>query len=521
MTKDQALQALDVWNSAHQGFLNRHKTAALWGGLKYDRVQLSPAELEFLQSLRQMRIDYYMAFRVYPAMLAEMTGETGLSQGSSTDSQRIAWWEDIGVPELKLMAGLMTECFQRLNLAGDVWFNPSQVPALARQRLSKTTTQKDILAMGYRPDDVNKYLDLGLPEHPDNIARVAFNLAEIGAGENAERGTRNAEAGQEAAPASGASQAKRELAQHLRQPGDRPPADAARSGMLSAVARLEEVLSRAPHESEAHHAGQAFAKRIEALETKAAKKWSRFFIEQRGRVLKRLGTLAENQVLARAVRSTGGSPQQADSVVFSAFPKADEDALLVARLSPVLVETLKTGWQEFAAKTGIDNPFQIEDPNIQRAIAARQIQCKKVNDTTEEDLRGIFSKSFDAGETIPQMADRVAEYYADRCEGYDSDRALNAAQTQTTGIVNDAQLIAAQEAGGLLKYWIHAPLGLGDDRSEHVAAARTYSEGAAIPLDAKFRVGGEDMDAPGDPNASPGNVCKCRCQLGFVKDERK
>ncbi len=87
---DQAKEVGESWNSAHGGYANRHKTAVLWGGLKYDKLGLSPQELEYVESLRSLRIDYYMVFRVYPAMLAEMTGETGLSQGSSTDSQRVA-----------------------------------------------------------------------------------------------------------------------------------------------------------------------------------------------------------------------------------------------------------------------------------------------------------------------------------------------------------------------------------------------------------------------------------------------
>lgn len=486
MTKEQALQVLDVWNSAQQGFLNRHKTAALWGGVKYDRVQLSPAELEFLESLRQSRIDFYMAFRVYPAMLAEMTGETGLSQGSSTNDQRVAWWEDVGLPELKLIAGLFTECLERLNLAdgNTVWFNEASIPALARQRLGKVDQFGKLVGAGYRPDDVNDFLDLGLPEHPDNAGRVAFSLQTIG---------------EDAVPPKGPAV-----------PAPVAEAQAQKRAEIDSIfARIETALvTRAESPADG-----ARAKRIEALEKTAAKRWSRFFIEQRGRVLRRLETLARNEQLARAA-------SEADSLAFSVFPRAEEDKALVARINPVVVETMRSGWEEFGRATGIQNPFQIEDPNIQKAIAARKIQCLKVNSTTEEDLRGIFSRGFDEGATVNELADRVATYYAERCEGVDSDRALNAAETQTTGIVNDSQLLAAKDAGGLLKYWVHAPPGFGDDRPDHLAAAREYSEANAIALDATFRVGGEDMQSPGDPEASPANVCRCRCWLGFTKETR-
>jgi len=50
MTREQAMQALDVWNGAYQGHLNAAKTAAVWGGLKYEQLQLTPAELDFINT---------------------------------------------------------------------------------------------------------------------------------------------------------------------------------------------------------------------------------------------------------------------------------------------------------------------------------------------------------------------------------------------------------------------------------------------------------------------------------------
>jgi hypothetical protein len=74
-------------------------------------------------------------------------------------------------------------------------------------------------------------------------------------------------------------------------------------------------------------------------------------------------------------------------------------------------------------------------------------------------------------------------------------------------------LAAAREVGGLEKFWIHgAPE---EPRPEHEAAARTYDEAHANPLDANFAVGGEERDGPGDAAASVGNVANCTCTLGF------
>jgi hypothetical protein len=57
---------------------------------------------------------------------SEMTGETGLSQGSSTDEQRVAWWEDVGIPELDTISGMLQQV-ANLCLAGR-WLDSSPLP---------------------------------------------------------------------------------------------------------------------------------------------------------------------------------------------------------------------------------------------------------------------------------------------------------------------------------------------------------------------------------------------------------
>lgn len=498
-TKEQMESVLDVWNSTQQGFLNRHKTAALWGGVKYEKVQLTPQELEFLESLKQMRIDYYMVFRVYPAMLAEMTGETGLSQGSSTDSQRVAWWEDVGVPELNLLAGMHTEAFQRLGLTGGgatrrlsrtarvanrapsgitCWYNEAAIPALARQRLSKADTFTKFLSAGYQPDETNDFLDLGLPPHPDNLGRVAFSLQTIG---------------QEAVPA----------------PTPKPEtrsetARACEDALARLESAIEENLARADQRKKARDVllGKA--------ETQAAKAWSGFFVKQRGRVLARI---REDLARADGEKPFAGDPDEAMGKI---FPRTAEDEALVARMQSLWLANLDLGRKLFAEKTGVTpNALTVEDPRVMNAVEARRIQGLKVNDTTEEKLRGIFRDGLENGATLADLEDGIAEYYNTNCVGESSARPKTAARTQVAGIVNDGELMAAQDVGGLKKYWIH---GSPDEpRPEHVEAARTYDAAHAIGLDEEFVVGGERMSAPGDANADVGQTANCTCGVGFVK----
>lgn len=529
-TREQMEQLLDGWNAANKGYANRHKTAGLWGGLKYQRVELTPVELEFLQSLRQMRIDYYMVFRVYPAMLAEMTGETGLSQGSSTESQRVAWWEDVGLPELKLIASLHQQVADRFGrtarglrsgrplgraarlsldlarqaasrMSGEtfVWFNDSAIPALWRMRTSRLDAFAKLLGAGYAPDDASDYLDLGLPPHPDNLPRMAFNLAPIGQ----ETGKPPAEK-QPAVAAAGKEQGEAE---------EEKPKSAKADAVRAAWDRVEEILMRAANRRPAQR--RAFELFCRPREKAAARKISGFFVEQRGRVLGRLGGVSRTDQSGRRT-AAGTDPAaimraEADDLVKKVFPRDEEDAQLVARLSGLWREGLKDGAAFFAESTGT-NPLQIEaNPAFEEALNERRIQGVKINATTEDDLRNVFREAFAAGDTVAQMGDRIAGYYKSRCVGEDSARPLTAARTQTAGLVNEGQMLAAREVGGLVKFWIHgAP---DDPREAHVEAEERYAAG--IPLDEKFVVNGSECDQPGDAALPVGESANCTCTVGF------
>lgn len=521
MNKDQALEALSVWNNANRGYLNRHKTAALWNGLKHDRVQLSPAELEFLESLQRLRIDFYMAFRVYPAMLADMTGETGLSQGSSTESQRVAWWEDVGIPELNLIASMHQQIADRFAGSGAVrvgralsrmerdsmarkqkalgkqvfvWFNDSAIPAMSRSRLSKVDAAVKLCGLGYQPDEVSEFLDLGLPSHPDNVGRVAFSAAPIGTEVSSQK------SGVSGDPDDGRQQPA----------GEQPPSPGSVKPATSALDRMDRIeeLVRSAGPRRAASLRRALDVFVAPREKAAAKKWSRFYVEQRQRVLDRMDKIARAD-LVRAV---------AEDTLANIFPRPVEDQALTARLSPLWAEHLADGVKFFASETGIKvaNSLMIgEDPRLQEALKARTIQGLKANGTTEEDLRGILAKSFEDGASTADIGDKIAEYYANNCIGEESVRASTAAMTQTTGIVNDGRMLAARDVGGLKKFWIHG--NPKEPRESHLEAARTYGPDSAIELDEKFQIDGEEMDAPGDAMASPANVCNCTCAVGFAK----
>lgn len=509
LTKEQADEIMEKWEAKQKGFLNRHKTAALWGGLKAKALGLSPAEMEFLAGLKFLRTDYYMVFRVKPSMVGEMLGETGLSQGSSTEQQKVEWWEDVGLAELDLIAGLhqgladefgradgarlRSEASARRSLARSevaararnirrqpqatgrsalhVWHDDNAIPALVRHRLGKLDQAVKLTGLGYAPDDVNDYLDLGLPPHPDNQPRVPFSLQAIGQTEMDET----------------------------------VETDSAPEGTVARLDRIEELV-RAERPARAKATRATFDAFLKPREKAARTRWSRYFVEQRGRVLERMGKDAKRADIERAT---------ADTLLAAVFPRKQEDADLVARLAPLWSQHMKDGVAFFEAETGTKLSMQIDqDPAFEKALAGRQIQGLRVNDTTEEDLRGIFHEAYDTGATLNEIADSIAGYYKERMVGEGASRPMTAARTQTAGIVNEGRMIAAKQVGGLKKAWLHGSPN--EPRPAHLEAQERYLA-EPIGLDEKFEVNGIACDAPGSTELPVEEVANCTCTVLFVK----
>jgi len=514
--RDQRKEMMQSWNDRYRGYTNAHKTALLWGGVKASKLGFNPQELQQFENLRLTLTDVLMVMQVMPAMIMVMIGETGLSQGSSTAEQYAAWWNNVGWGELDRIAAAhqaflvdsydwgrtrmlrkteprkptLREAVGRQmwrERAGvgdsrsdlDLYFDVGQIPELAEQRNERIEKMADLCKLGYRPDDANDYLGLGLPPHPTNAGTLPFNLQPVG-------------------DVAGGGERARSSAVEIRgriERGDRI------GGLLD---RLEERIERDLNAKQ-KSVRKAFEAYIAPREKAAARKWSRFFMEQRKRVLERLkeeGDRAEADPAAK--------------VLFEAvFPRGDENAALIALLSPLWSQHIEDGVAYFDGNEipgdGISG-MTSEDPRFQQALEQRRIQGAKVNDTTEKALREIMEQAVADGASVGDLADRFAEYYKDQAVGEKAARPLTAARTQTAGIVNDGRMLAAREVGGLRKGWLQGSSE--EPRPAHAAATSKY-QANPIGLDESFEINGHAMDAPGDASAPASETANCTCMVTF------
>ena len=144
----------------------------------------------------------------------------------------------------------------------------------------------------------------------------------------------------------------------------------------------------------------------------------------------------------------------------------------------------------------------------------REEGASKIRDTattTQNDIKKVLEAALAAD--VPTAVAAKAILTA---QGFSRWRAATIARTETHNAAmfasrRTAETISARAGIDVLKKWVPAL----DERTRINHAVMTRHK--AIPLDAKFLVGGERMDRPGDRTASARNVINCRCVLTYKR----
>jgi HK97 family phage portal protein len=182
---------------------------------------------------------------------------------------------------------------------------------------------------------------------------------------------------------------------------------------------------------------------------------------------------------------------------------------LKAKLNPLFTDQVETWGNAALSDVGATSvSFNMLNPMVTRYFAKLGENIKGVNDTTQGLVRLTLVDAIERGENPRVTARALRKQFAE----FDKTRALTIARAETHSAANFATNEAYRQTGGLVagKEWITQFI---NSRDEHEAA-----DGQKVAVDQPFKVGGEDLQYPGDPSGSAGNVINCRCTVVGVTD---
>jgi len=140
------------------------------------------------------------------------------------------------------------------------------------------------------------------------------------------------------------------------------------------------------------------------------------------------------------------------------------------------------------------------------------VRIAKVAETTEASTRKIINNQVKIGMVNGDGIDVIKRSIMKAVDGISASRARMIARTEVVGASNQGSLIGAQASGvALKKRWLTAHNKI-PPRPSHKAA-----DGQTVGMFDMFKVGEDELNAPGDPQGTAAEVINCRCTVIYVR----
>ena len=489
VTTDQTLQD-EQREQMHAALRERKRKAGtadrdiiLESGLTIQPPTISTVDLEFIANRKMNRQEIFAVFKTPEAI----AGYTEDANRSVSESQRLNFIQNTIAPICTRLEKYLRPIVKAFDPDFFGWFDIDSLPIMQEARRARVDSAVKVWGMGVPINEVNKVYDMGLPHLPwGDKGFLPFSVQEAG------------ELGQadNAVPAADTTQ------------DQKPKAALEFSRALDILRALNAPKAEVKTEKPKHvcKGSQDYEDSIAASVKLKAGKLSKYFFEQRGRVLANLeklkkacGTDEERALLSMAERLGKATVSRGIDDIFDA---AKETEILMGRMKPVLVADLEFGgaqlWKEFDL-----GDFKLKPEATLKFLANREQIIQDINATTFDGLKSTLSDGLSSGETFEQLAQRVKDVYKEASES----RANTIAVTETNTAVNNGRWEGLSESGLELKGWLSSSLP--NTRDSHLAAEAESKDG--IPIDDLFSNG---LRFPGDPECKDASeVINCRCHL--------
>ena len=179
LTDRQFNRLVQQYDDKHGGPGNAHKLLLLEGGAKWKQTSFSQKDMEFLDQKKWNRDETLAVFNV-------PKGEVGiLADGANLAVVKVQareFWLKNLLPKMKLIEwAFWSQLFSRIN-GGRVWaeFDHSGIEALWDEFHEKVLSGRTLWEMGYPVNQINKRLNLGMPENKwQDVGHIPVSITPI------------------------------------------------------------------------------------------------------------------------------------------------------------------------------------------------------------------------------------------------------------------------------------------------------------------------------------------------------
>jgi HK97 family phage portal protein len=448
----------------------------LWNGAKVEKPAISSADMQFLENRKLNRQEIGAIFKV-PEQLMGFDPQTGsLGGGGAQEQMRLMFLENTLWPHCRRIEAALDPIVKSFGSDLYGFFDIEAMPLMQEARRARLDSASKAFAMGAPFNDINQVYDLGFRELAwGDRGYLPFSLQEVD--------------GQGTAPG-GRSETQRESVGAWERAERWLDAVASRSD--APTLERSHVWSVNP-ESEASIRSSIKLKKS---------RLSRFFFEQRNRVLARLQEMMKGDTTPLHQSVSAGQADPTDPTdPTDVFDLAAEDALLKKKLDSLLVSDLEFGGAQLYKEIGLDK-FELAPKDALAFLEKRAGAISRINQQTWDKIKSSLQQGLQNGETPDELADRVKAAY----QGFSDAQAESIAVSETNAAVNSGRFSAMKAAKVPRKGWHTSRLE--NSHASHVSNGEFSAAKNGIPIDQPWPNG---CMFPGDPDGDPSETSNCRC----------
>lgn len=458
-TLEQIKQVQEAWRESYAGISNAGAIPVLGGGLKVEKIGLTPADLDIL-SREQITKD-----RIYTAFGVPKKDFQNLNRATAEVQQEFFIRTTI-MPFADNIAEQITKFI--LENKAEFKFDYTQLPEMQGDLLTKAQIEEIHVRNGIRTiNEVRKQYGLS-PVPWGNDYWASMSLVSLGT--YAEQ-----------------TETLRTLAKDIQE-------------IKEIVKSQNYTIQKITKEQKEELRWKIFVARTAPQEQKLAKEINRYFAKLGQSVIDKLEGNKAQFVSVRKWDIT-------DFIDMNLIPESAKDEL-IKTLKPYLLSFMQQAGDAVVEEYNLGISFNVMIPKLQEWLKWKlENSASEIIRTTQKDLYEQLIDGLNGGEGINELAKRVKTLFEETYKN----RSKTIARTEVVGANNKAQIEAAIQGGMQYKVWLTAL----DERTREWHAE---ANGQKKRIDEPFEVMGEFLDEPGDPKGSPENIINCRCTVYFEEE---
>jgi SPP1 gp7 family putative phage head morphogenesis protein len=455
----------------YSGYDKAHRMMLLDGGLKF--TPTSPTHKDIL--FPEVRgLDKERILQIFGMKKAILSIDQDSNRAIAWQQEK-SWWTATNIPIMKMITSAMNFTYFEAQQF-EVRFDTSAIEALQAGFQDKVKTAKQLVEIGFTPNEVNARLQLGFDDAPwrDYIFK-SKNERAIG-------------------PDAPAVQEEPEPLVIEDEPLLELPAPGKEE---------EDAIIYIPKES-FNSRGERFWKsmvaRAKPIEKKFLSKTKRMFFEWRKLCL---DWLYSQQDKAEEPFRLNKPLRDIDKMGLTPFKRLKKEADIMYE------QTLMAGLESIMIEIGEALDIDLLAlADAQTFLELKSMELKGLVDTQAKLLRKSLTQGMEKGESMEQLANRIRRKFDSAAK-----RALTIARTEVYGALNYGRWETVKQTDYTKVQWFTS-------LDEKVRTTHKRMHGKTKKIKEKWIVGGSKLRFPGDPaSGNAGEVINCRCIEVVVLDK--